>query len=69
MTRGKEIVERDDKIMSTTEEALLVIKEYIRVRKGYDVEPVANSMMGIHLMAHAYPVAVAWFRDNKEYLQ
>jgi hypothetical protein len=69
MTRVKEIVERDDKIISTTEEALLVIKEYIRVRKGYDVNPVANDMMGIHLMAHAYPVAVAWFRDNKEYLQ
>lgn len=69
MTRVKEIVERDDNIVSTTEEALLVIKEYIRVRKGHNVEPRIGSMMDYYMMANAYIIAVAWFKGNKEYLQ
>jgi hypothetical protein len=69
MTKVKEIVERSDSIVSTTEEALLVIGEYIRVRKGHKVEPKVASMMDLYLMADAYIIAVAWLRANKEYLQ
>jgi hypothetical protein len=67
MNKVKQIVQRDDSIISTTEEALMVIREYIKARKGLDVNLAITSIHGLQIALQIYPFTVGWFRENIEY--
>jgi hypothetical protein len=71
----KEIVFRSDKTPIQQEESLFLIKEYIKARRGVDVNPEIDTRFGylgsyneIRLMHEASISAIIWFRENPEYL-
>lgn len=63
----KHIVERPPYEVIQEHEAVLVVREYIRVRKGYDIVPVVTSFRGYSLLAQACNDAIAWFIHSKQY--
>ena len=67
----KEIVFRDDALPIEQDEALFLMKEYIKVRKGVTVEPYierGSSMLHTKIqltrLAQTVPYMVMWFRSN-----
>tara|TARA_R110000851_G_scaffold305835_1_gene463989 strand:- start:6050 stop:6274 length:225 start_codon:yes stop_codon:yes gene_type:complete len=67
----KEIVERDINAPIDQDEALFVLKEYVRVRKGRDINPTIITNMPaifiiqqLELMSKMTLHAIVWFRDN-----
>jgi hypothetical protein len=68
----KEIVNRPDNYVIDQSEALFVIKEYVKARKGVDIEPVINTTNGkiytgmeLQKMTEMATHAVGWFRANE----
>jgi hypothetical protein len=77
----KEIVNRSNNIPIQEEEAMYLTKEYVKVRKGVDVNPnltddlaVIHTKNGIELvnqitiMHHLVNCAIGWFRNNPNVL-
>ena len=66
----KEIVFRSDKLPITQDESLYVIKEYIKLRKGVDVNPTINTsnemvaMAHLQIMTRMVRYAIGWLRTN-----
>jgi len=65
----KEIVTRDKRIPVIEDECLFVIKEYIKERKGIDVNPVINLdtslMLQYQIMNRLFLCASNWYLENK----
>lgn len=67
----KEIVNRPNETPIEEQEACLVIKEYIKVRKGGEVQPMIETRQGkfnaireVNLMRQMLNYAIGWFRQN-----
>lgn len=67
----KEIVNRPDNYTITQDEALFVIKEYIKIRKNVDVNPTIDIRSGkmkvimeLKMMIEMVTYAVGWLRGN-----
>ena len=67
----KEIVNRPDTQAVEQDEALFVIKEYVKARKGVDVNPHIETGHGnmyaiqqIQMMVSMLPHAIGWFRNE-----
>lgn len=67
----KEIVFRGDKYPISQDEALFVIREYVKARKGVDIIPTPNKQFGmayyareLSLMSNMATQAISWFRTN-----
>ncbi len=64
----KEIVNRTDNHVISTEEALFVIKEYIKIHKGVYVNPVIELRHGnikeILRLKRMADIAISWIRSN-----
>lgn len=65
----KEIVNRPNEMPIEQDEALFVIKEYIKARKGVDTNPKVETKLGtfhtmieLDLMIDMLNYAVGWFR-------
>ena len=68
----QEIVQRPDNLPISEEEAMFLITEYIRVKKGVKVNMHIEKRYGIFgmereysLMAKMLPYAVSYFRENR----
>jgi len=69
----KEIVNRDLDLPLTQEESLFVLKEYVKVRKGQDINPVIIMDMPtpfiirqLEIMASLTFYAIMWYRTNSD---
>jgi hypothetical protein len=67
----KEIINRPNETPLEEDEACLVIKQYIKARKGVDVKPKieirygrARAMHEVNLMHQMLNHAIGWFRQN-----
>ena len=67
----KEIINRPNETPLEQEEAYLVIKQYVKARKGVDIKPKIEIRRGrlvamheINLMHQMLNHAIAWFREN-----
>lgn len=67
----KEIVNRNPKIPVEQEECLFVIKEYIKIRKNVEVEPMIDTRWGmintnleLTRMMQMFNHATAWLKSN-----
>lgn len=67
----KEIVNRPNEAPIQQHEAYFVIKEYVKARKGVDINPTIDTRLGvfsanmeIKLMHKLLDYAIAWFREN-----
>ena len=63
----KEIVNRHNSIPIEEEEAYLVIKEYVKVRKNVDIKPKIDyfrAISQIKFMHRMLNIAIGWFRQN-----
>lgn len=68
----KEIVNRDDRKPVSQNECLFVIKEYIKIRKGVDVDPRIETRLGrmktildLQLMSQMATHAIGWLKGNQ----
>ena len=69
----KEIVNRPIETMMEEEDAYLVLKEYVKVRKGVDIQPKIGVIFGrfgamheVNLMHQMLCEAIGWFRQNPD---
>jgi hypothetical protein len=67
----KEIVNRPNETPIEEQEAYLVIKEYIKARKGVEIQPMIETRLGklnamheVNLMHQMLNYAIGWFRQN-----
>lgn len=67
----KEIVNRHDSIPIQQDEAFFVISEYIKIRKGVDVQPRIENRFGslhavaqVQLMGNMLIHAICWLKEN-----
>lgn len=67
----KEIVTRDTSLDITQEESLFVLKSYVKIRKGKNIEPVIITDMPtifiqgqLQLMGQMTIHAVTWLNNN-----
>lgn len=68
----KEIIKRSHSQLMQQHEAFFVIQQYIKARKGVDVQPTIDQRMGmfsvtkdIQYMHEMLTYAVEWFRENE----
>ena len=68
----REIINRPDDVPIEEEESYFVIREYIKIRKGKNVNPRIEtrfghiySMQECHLMLNMLNYAIIWLRENK----
>ena len=62
-----EIINRDESVPITQDEALYVIKEYVKIRKGVDIKPIINffsPFSEIKLMNLMLIDAKSWLKLN-----
>ena len=71
----KEIVNRPDSIPIQEKEAYFVIREYVKARKGVEIDPEIDLSFGsisaireIHLMHSMLNSAISWYRQNPDQL-
>ena len=71
----KEIVNRPDTMLISIEECLFVIKEYIKIRKDVDINPIIDGSGGgigvftqLQKMTQIVVPAFAWLRSNQHLL-
>lgn len=71
----KEIVNRPNETPIQEQEACLVIKEYIKARKGVEIQPKIETRLGqiyamreVNLMHEMLNYAIGWFRQNPNFL-
>lgn len=65
----KEIINRPNETPLDEDEAYFVLKEYVKARKGVDINPriearfsSLNAMREVNIMHHMLNHAIGWFR-------
>ncbi len=67
-----EIVNRKDNHNLSDDEALFVIKEYVKIRKGVEITPIiekrlgkAYAMIQLNMLFEMASLAIFWLKENK----
>lgn len=64
----QEIINRPNEVAIEEGEAYFVLKEYVRIRKGVDIEPKIDFNLGfseVEIMQKMLNCAIAWLKEHQ----